>query len=253
MVKTILLQRPSGTAYIYPETFEDLESYTSELNSYMDKSDLSIANIIGNSFDDFYLYSFVEKQNIRGLFYYDFSNYSSHKGEIKFLNNKPIISARYNLWGGFNTTNSLSDKINNLPKDPSSVSGYSLIPVHNWSNSVDSILLCSELFDDNVRIVSPDKFINLIIENLNDQSNGEVPFISYPNPTEDLFNIEFRENAKNIKSVTLYATNGSKQKMSELIVESISEKLSKITLQTSQLKTGVYLLRIHLINDKTNR
>jgi len=247
--KDYFIAGPSGTGYIYPENFKNLELYTEQLNKYMQKSDLNIVNIIGNNFNDFYLYSFLEKQNINALFYYDFSNYSNHNGRIKFLNNKPIISARYNLWGGFNSTKALSNKINNLPKDPYSASGYSLIPVHNWSNSVDSILLCAELFNENVRIVSPDKFVNLIIENLNTQNKNEIPFISYPNPTVDLLNIEFLEETKNISSVELYNINGSKEKINDLTIESTSEKKSKIKLKISNMKSGVYFLKINLKNN----
>ena len=193
----------------------------------MQKSDLNIVNIIGNNFDDFYFYSFLEKSNINALFYYDFSNYSKHDGSIKFLNNKPIISARFNLWGGFNNTQTLSNKINNLPKNPYSESGYSLIPVHNWSNSVDSILLCSELFNKNVGIVSPDKFVNLIKQNLITNNKNEIPFISYPKPTYNKLNIEFWEETQDILSVEIYSVNGSKEKIDDILFESLSDKKSK--------------------------
>ena len=98
-------------------------------------------------------------------------------------------------------------------KNPYSASGYSLIPVHNWSNSVDSILLCSELFNKNVRIVSPDKFVNLIKENLITNNKNEIPFVSYPKPTDGEFNIEFGEEIKNIVSVELYSLNDLKKKL----------------------------------------
>ena len=247
--KDYFIAGPSGTGYIYPENFKDLEIYTQQLNSYMQKSDLNIVNIIGNNFDDYYLYSFLEKPNINALFYYDFSKYSKHDGSIRFLNNKPIISARFNLWGGFNNTQTLSNKVNNLPKNPYSASGYSLIPVHNWSNSVDSILLCSELFNKNVRIVSPDKFVNLIKENLITNNKNEIPFVSYPKPTDGEFNIEFWEEIKNIVSVELYSVNGSKEKISYILFESLSEKKSKIQLKVSHLKPGVYLIKIILSNN----
>ena len=247
--KDYFIAGPSGTGYIYPETFKDLEIYTEQLNSYMQKSDLNIVNIIGNNFDDYYLYSFLEKPNINALFYYDFSNYSKHNGSIKFLNNKPIISARFNLWGGFNSAQSLSNKINNLPKNPYLESGYSLIPVHNWSNSVDSILLCSELFNENIRVVSPDKFVNLIKQNLIANKNNEIPFVSYPKPTQGLFNIEFWEKTKDILSVELLSVNGSKEKIKDILIESLSDKKSKIQLNISDLKSGIYLIKINFSNN----
>ena len=247
--KDYFIAGPSGTGYIYPENFKDLEIYTQQLNSYMKKSDLNVVNIIGNNFDDYYLYSFLEKPNINALFYYDFSNYSNYDGSIKFLNNKPIISARFKLWGGFNSTQTLSNKINNLPKNPNLESGYSLIAVHNWSNSVDSILLCSELFNENVRVVSPDKFVNLIKQNLTINNNNEILFVSYPKPSAGLFNIELWEETKNILSVELISVNGSKQKINDILFESLSDKKSKIQLNISHLKPGVYLIKINLSNN----
>ena len=109
--------------------------------------------------------------------------------------------------------------------------------------------LCTKLFTENVRVVSPDKFVNLIIENLDNQNNNEIPFLSYPNPAEDLFNIEFWEETKNILSVELFNISGSKEKINDLTIESISEKKSKIKLKISNLKSGVYFLKINLKNN----
>ena len=249
--KDYFVAGPSGTGYIYPELYENLDNYTSQLNDYMLKSDLNIVNIIGNEFSDFYLYPFVEKENINAIFYYDFSNYSSHGGEIKFLNSKPIISARYNLWGGFNTTQSLADKINQLPKTPSSAEGYSLIPVHNWSNSVDSIIACANLFTDDIRVVAPDKFVNLITNNLeNNLNTDKISFISYPNPTTDILNVEFRENINNIKSIHLYNHIGVKQEISSLQIDGLNENLSHLSINFSELNNGVYFLKLLFVNEK---
>ena len=78
----------------------------------MEKSDLGIVNIIGNKLDDLSLYPYLSQENIEGVFYYDYANYSLHNGEILFVNNKPVVTARYNLWGGFESSYSLASKIN---------------------------------------------------------------------------------------------------------------------------------------------
>ncbi len=248
--KDYFIAGPSGTGYIYPEKFEDIEVYTKQLNQYMFKSDLKIVNLIGNNFDDFYFYSFLEKDNIESIFYYDFSNYSKHDGEIRFINNKPIISARYNLWGGFNTVKQLSQKINSLDINPKSSSGYSLIPVHNWSNSVDSILLCSQLFNNNIRIVSPDKFVNLIEENIQNSGNQSVPYITYPNPTNKTFYIELRYPLSEIESIEVYDLNGVKQHGYTKEVKSINEKATKIEIDISQLDFGMFFFKIRIKHNK---
>ena len=86
-------------------------------------------------------------------------------------------------------------------------------------------------FTESVRVVSPEKFVNLIIENLNNQNNNEIPFLSYPTPAEDIFNIEFWVETKDILSVDLYNISGSKEKINNLTIESVSDKQSKIKLK----------------------
>ena len=240
---------PSGAGYIFPEAYKELDIYTSQLSNYMSKSDLNIVNIIGNEFDDFYLYSYLQKHNINALFYYDFSNYSRHNGKIKFVNDKPVISARYNLWGGFNSAKQLAKKLNNLPKDISSASGYSLIPVHNWSNSVDSILLCAELLNDDVRIVSPDKFVKLVVDNLV-MKNSEVPHRIYPNPAENLLNLEIREPKENILKIEIFDNHARKLNNFDFDVQSKEADLSSFKIDISNLVNASYFIKLSLVGDR---
>ncbi len=156
----------SGQGYMYPDLYGSLNSYTTQLNEYLAKSDLNILNIIGNSMDDEYLIPYLNQSNIDALFYYYFSDYAGGKGEIKWISGKPVITGRYKLWDGFDTPSSIATKLNNLSTDINSADGYSLIPVHIWSNGVDEIVECAELLDENVRVVTPDEFVALIKQNV---------------------------------------------------------------------------------------
>ena len=243
--KDYFIAGPSGLSYIYPESYSELEDYTSLMNNYMIKSDLKIVNIIGNNDNNFYLYPFVQQESVNAVFYYDFANYSSLNGNIKFINNKPIISGRYNLWGGFENTISLASKINNQSKNPYSESGYSLIAVHNWSNSVDSIIKCVSLFDDNIRVVSPDKFVNLIKQNIspeNDENN--IIHIAYPNPTKGIINIEIRVNIDEIDQVKIINSKGQEINKSQYNVFSNYEDLTSISLDLTNHRKGQYFIQI---------
>lgn len=156
----------SGQGYMYPDLYGSLNSYTNQLNEYMKKADLKILNIIGNSMDDQYLIPYLNRSNIDAVFYYYFSDYAGGKGEIKWINSKPVITGRYKLWEGFETPSSIAAKLNNLSTDIHSVDGYSLIPVHIWSMGVDQIVECAGLLNDNVRIVTPDEFVALLEQNV---------------------------------------------------------------------------------------
>jgi len=243
--KDYFIAGPSGMGYIFADEYPQLSSYCSLLNDYMKKSDLKIVNLIGNDFNDLYFFPYLVQDNIEGLFYYDYANYSKHNGEISFLNNKPIITARYNLWGGFESTISLAEKINELPKDPNSKNGYSLIPVHNWSNSVDSILACINGFDENVRVVSPDEFLNLVKDNL----LVEKSLIShpYPNPSKDIINIEFQGHRSQIQDIEVIDIKGKKIEL-DLEIETISFELNKIKLRFKSSAKGTYFITITTID-----
>lgn len=160
--KDYFIAGPSGLGYIFPDKFPAIDSAAALLNRFMAKADLNIVNILGNNQSDKYLRPFLQQENIDALFYYDYSNYSGLAGEIKWINNKPAIGGRYNLWEGFNTPASLASKLNSLPKDSYSAGGYSLIPVHVWSNSVDDVITCANLLDSNVIVVTPDEFVKRI-------------------------------------------------------------------------------------------
>lgn len=164
--KDYFIAGPSGLGYIYPDKFPALDSAAVLLNRFMAKSDLNIVNIIGNNSSDTYLGPYLKQEHIDAVFYYPYSNYSGLAGKIKWINDKPVIGGRYNLWSGFNTPTTLASKLNALPKSTSSVNGYSLIPVHVWSNGVDDILVCADLLDSNVVIVTPEVFVQRIQENL---------------------------------------------------------------------------------------
>ena len=158
---------PSGYGYIFPDEYNNLRLYSSQLNKLLSKSDLHIVNIIGNSIEEKYLSAYLKQDNIDALFYYYYKNYSAGKGQILWSNNKPIVTGRYNLWNGFENSKSLAEKINHLSKNIHSQDGYSLIPVHVWSKSVDSVMSCIKNLNKNIRVVPPDEFVALIKENVN--------------------------------------------------------------------------------------
>lgn len=157
---------PSGLGYIYPDQFPAVEKAAVLLNRFMDKADLNIVNIIGDNSSEQYLGPYLEQSNIDALFYYEYSNYSGLAGDIRWISDKPVIGGRYNLWEGFESPVSLAEKLNKEAKNPYSKAGYSLIPVHVWSNSVDSVIKVTDALDSQVQVVTPDEFVRRIKTNI---------------------------------------------------------------------------------------
>ena len=207
------------------------------------KSDLNIVNIIGNNESNITLYPYLTQDAIKGVFYYDYSNYSKLNGQITFYNNKPIICARYNLWGGFESPSSIIEKINNLPKDPYSAEGYSLIPIHNWSYSVDTLIKIVQGFDENINVVAPDEFLNLISSKLLDKYENIVQLSNYPNPTNNYITLEFLGHYEEIKTIEIYNMQGKNINIPYLM-DPINSYLTKIQFNLEIIAAGTYFISL---------
>jgi len=164
--RDVFISGPSGVGYIYPDFLENVQKNAELTNSFMNKSDLHILNIIGSNFSIETLSPYLSQSNVDALVFYGFSDYSSLKGQIFWKNNKPLIGGRFNFWDGFENVTSLADKLNQLPTDITSVNSYSWIPVHAWSRTVNDVIACSKLLNPNVRIVAPDHFVQLLKTNV---------------------------------------------------------------------------------------
>ena len=191
--KDYFIAGPSGHTYHFPELFPALDASCDLMNAYMEKSDLSIVNILGNRYHDSVFHPYLKQEHVDGLFYYDYSDYSKMKGKMDCYALKPVISSKYNLWGGFETCESLAEKLNDGVKDPYSVDGYTLVAVHAWSNSVDSLLFVRSLLDDGIRVVAPDDFVSLISKNICEKELVSQPEIEVsPNPVIDEIRLRIR-------------------------------------------------------------
>jgi hypothetical protein len=113
---------------------------------------------------------------LQGLFHYSYSDYSLGGG-VTFVGRKPVIQARFNLWGDgtmggnfFNVSQSIA-KLIAAPRTPGSADGYSLVVVHAWSHNVsdaravmDGVL--AAVPPDAVDFVTPDELARRVAANV---------------------------------------------------------------------------------------
>jgi len=239
---------PSGRGYNFPGVFPQLDSETVVLNNYMIKSDLHIVNILDVDNSTVSISKFLDKSNIDALFYYKYSNYSGLNGQISWYNNKPSIGGRYNLWDGIHSTTQVAQLVNNLPTNINSSAGYSLIPVHAWSMTVDSVIACINKLDTSkVRVVCPDEFVWLIKQNIGSVGiNNPIQFnngLVYPNPASAQITI-VNNNNKAIKSIVITNMIGT------IVYKSEDTFAGNKTINISNLKKGIYLILIDDQNPK---
>ncbi|MDB5282882.1 MAG: GxGYxY sequence motif-containing protein [Bacteroidota bacterium] len=194
---------PSGLGYLYPESYPDLTTYADLMNKYLKKSDLSIVNVIGNQRSPD-LSAYTQCSNVDAVFYYMYSDYSGWKGKIMWNNDKPIIGGRYSLWGDKETPQTLAQKLNNEVKNQFQPEGYSLIPVHVWTNTVEDVKKCAAMLGGDVRVVAPDDFVRLIKRNL-----GVFLYQNYPNPLTDRTMISFKVSYPQHVTVIVFDASGN--------------------------------------------
>lgn len=239
--KDYFIAGPSGHTYHFPELYPALESSCDLMNSFLDKSDLSIVNILGNAYNESVFHPYLKQESVDGLFYYDYSNYSKMKGKMDCYALKPVISAKYNLWGGFETCESLASKLNNEVKDPHSTDGYSLIAVHAWSNSVDSLLFVRSLLNEGIRVVAPDEFVSLISEAICAPQQSESLLLeAYPNPFSEEIKLRIRGYLAANFSLYIEDLQGKHVPFESRQIQTIDGWVSEIYIQG--VPNGIYFI-----------
>jgi hypothetical protein len=175
----------SGASYFYPDVISNqtiLDSATELTAAYMSKAGLRIANVMSynNNVDDVVASSYLRNAEIDALLWYYFSDYAGVSGAIRFVLNKPVIGARFNLWGStvapdptdphFKNVSSLADALRFLPAWPDSSFGYSLVALHAWSHNVtdavEVVRLANERGGTRVEAVDPQEFVRRIMGNV---------------------------------------------------------------------------------------
>lgn len=246
---------PSGIGYFYPEQYPAINSNAALLNEFMKKSDLNILNVIDDNGNLEPIKPYLNQDAVDGVFLYTYSDhYAGLNGSIQWYNGKPVIGGRFALWDGAYSPQSLATVLNGMPRDPKSAVGYSLIPVHVWSENVAAVNQCASMLDSHVRVVAPDEFVELIKKNLSGQSttgnkaipsnNSEIQlFQNYPNPAHNHTAISYLLPEK-ANRVTLEIFGADGQLVWSRSREKPEAGKHTFDISTSCIKPGSYIYRL---------
>jgi hypothetical protein len=170
-----------GLGYFYPNVAPYMQTHMKRLSEFLNQADLRTILLIDRVLPDrelthrFYKDTanwFTALEQVRGLFYLEYVQYAPYSGKIFWFNNKPMITARFDFReeefypAVRSTPASLASSINELPKDPTSLDGYTFVTVHAWSKGMDGIYKTIQLLDENVKVVNAETFIELVLLNL---------------------------------------------------------------------------------------
>lgn len=169
----------SGQGYINAGNFEAekdgkyFADFVSKLDVYMGKSDLSVVTVIGgNQQGDLVnvLHGYASAENVTGGIVYDGSKYfGANPGGVIWIDGKPFVQPRDSLWE--TTPAYIAARINTYPTDITTIDAYSIINVHPWSHSYEDIRKIVGMLNENVEVVSVDRLINMMTDNVADKSN----------------------------------------------------------------------------------
>jgi hypothetical protein len=163
---------PSGIGYSNPDLWKSpslLESFIEATSALAKRMDFGIVNILGQAYSEPAAAQFLADDNIDALFWYNYDNYAGLNGEITWVNGKPVIGARLQLWTGtFDDPASLVFKLALQSKNRSSSAGYSLIDAHVWSDNVTNVRIVEDALGQlgGFRIVTPEQFVKDVVANV---------------------------------------------------------------------------------------
>ena len=174
--RNIAVASPSGLGYYFPSLSPNQPFHCEQLNKFMKKADMSIVNVIDNDNGSHNPNEYLKQSNIDALFFYTYgAQYTGMNGKISWYKGKPSIGGRFTFWGNSSdrspetqerVAQSLANTLNSQSTSIYTEGGYSLIPVHIWTeNPTDVMNLISKL-GPKVRVVAPDEFVWLIKKNV---------------------------------------------------------------------------------------
>ena len=170
----------SGMGYTFPSKWKSsraLEAMAGKLKEKMEKLDtLELLVLDDGGFDSKAVDTLIEKTGASGIFYIDYSNYAGLEGKTRFVDGKPVVSAKYMLWAGIEgcSPEETAAKINALPSDPDDPGSYAFIIVHAWSginesgefaeggDTMKAVQRLVQNLDENTVLTTPHQFIERI-------------------------------------------------------------------------------------------
>lgn len=174
----------SGMGYTFPSKWTNrkaLKRMAEALGRKMETLDTQELLVLDDGgFDSKALDTLLTGTKADGVFYLDFSKYSAQEGKMRFVDGRPIVSAKYQLWNGMPgcSPEEIAAAVNALPADPKDPDSYAFIIVHAWSGLDgdgalseygDTMAAVEKLvggLDADTRLVSPARFMERVATNL---------------------------------------------------------------------------------------
>ena len=164
----------------YPR--EHLDKFTEMTSEAMRDSDLSVVCLLDNisltenaEFVKDRLSSYTRFDNIiGGVWELDPDRYGSGKGKIFWSDGKPFVSVRFTMWHPSCKEECVTREwldgiiadINAMPVAPDKEEGYTVVNVHPWTITMESLDYVVSKLGGHIELVYADELIEMIKANL---------------------------------------------------------------------------------------
>ncbi|MBR3766902.1 MAG: hypothetical protein IKL10_01510 [Clostridia bacterium] len=175
----------SGAGYMHPTQYprKALIEFTDKTAAAMAKSDMEYVQILDdtpeNELDEVKLINslkyYTRYDNIKGgIISLDPARYAGGEGRIYFVDDKPFLTYRLSLWHPTGEKQNVTtewldeqaDIVNSYPSDVHSINGYSVINIHPWSISTESLSYFASQLDDDVVLITLEELMDMINANI---------------------------------------------------------------------------------------
>lgn len=181
----------SGVGYVNPALMpaESLKKYTQITADYMRQNDIATTVLLMDTPEEMLIdpeetqintlfditKDFAEHKAIKGGFLYYGNLYCPVRtpGAVFWNYGKPFVAIRETLWGQGEKSQAMEKmayRINHYTKDATKVEGYTAINVQYWEYSIDDVAKMVEMFDDDVVVVTPREFVDIMSRNVTDKT-----------------------------------------------------------------------------------
>lgn len=155
-----------GVSYLSHNPFNLI--HTERSNAILEKADVKIVTLQDFGWDTILFNSSTKIPSVKGIIYTDYGDYNAYSGNIQWINEKPCVSFTYNFWKGYpeDSAHGIANSINSASRNVNDSAAYSIINVHAWSYTLDDVAELVDLFADDVRIIDPETYFQLLSINV---------------------------------------------------------------------------------------
>lgn len=163
---------PSGVGYNYPSQYKTMSSFAELTNTFLGHADMRIVNVISSltNPDPQTVAALLAQPAVDAVLLYTYGScYSGQQGKVWWAGDKPVITGRATLWNnGTSGTclgiEAMANLLSSLPRDSSTVEGYSLVPVHAWSHTLADVVQLVQMLNASaaggIEVVTPQQLVD---------------------------------------------------------------------------------------------